>query len=299
MRMALQQASDNLLSVIEIALASKDIVVRRMAAIEARTRLATVQLEHLLPALRNDKSYLLRREYLHTVIERFPIRAETALAEALMDRQFTVREFARYHLRHRGKDNLADVYRQLLQSGQNPEVAIAGIGEMGTAQDIGAIRPFLSSVQAKLRAAAYDAVAMLLRDKALDLLLPALADPSFKVVKVAARSLEQQIQFVSLDALWQHLIAENRSAVKLRIWRLIEQASFWPALPYLIEAAASDVQLLARFWLFMERKMNRVFTRPTDSEYLAIQEKLNAAQPRFDTDLCAELRKWLRIRKEN
>lgn len=280
----LRESDDGrLLEAVPQMLADADPVVRQAAAQTARVALLDDALRVLLPLMKRDSFLPVRREALHANLERFPELAPAELREALLDSSATMRGIARYHLGKSGDFNLPGFYRQVLASSvlsSKLGAALSGLGETGTAADVGAILPYLSNPLVRVQRAAVRAVGRLDGDNHLDALLTALADERPSVTHEAREALCPRLGLLDGDTLWRLFKTASKPHVRRDVLILLASLPKWESVPFLVEAATDEdpmIQELAgkrlRGWY---AGYNRSFVRPTQTQIERLEEALRA-----------------------
>jgi HEAT repeat protein len=237
-----------------------------------------------------------RREGLLTLIERFPDRAPAALKDALLEPAVSMREFARFHLRKFGVESIAEFYRETVTAGRKLPSAIAGLGEVGNAEDAEILKSFLVSPSVSIRAAATRAIGALAGDQNATALLQMLQDDSKRVCREGQRALMRRLELIPTQDLSEIFQTDFRLHVRWAVLGLLKEADTWSAMPYLVEAAAdkeSEIAEHVRRSIF--GRMNRVFTSPPQLERAAIEKRLDLVEDRIPA-FVNECRKWLASR---
>lgn len=278
----LREANDaRLLEVVPQMLADLDPVIRQAAARCVRVDLPDDALRALLPLMKRDGSLPVRREALYACLERLPELASAELTTALLDTNAAMREIARYSLRQAGDFDIPAFYRQALTASAFPSelsTAISGLGETGTAADVGLILPHLSHPLAKGRRAAVRAVSRLDGDRQTDGLLAALADGLPSVAHEAREALRPRLGLLNEGALWRLFKTEVRPHVRRDVLALLASLPKWESVPFLVEAAGDEDPLIQeraaeqlRGW---SSGYNRSFVRPTPTQLARLEEAL-------------------------
>jgi len=294
----LREANDDRLpDAIPKMLFDHDPTLRQAAARAARISLPDDALRALLPLMMRDPSVAVRREALSASVERFMELAPAALTAALLDRHPAPRETARYHLRQAGSFDAAAFYRQTLTEPATPsvlEAAISGLGETGTASDLGQVLPFLSHSFGRVRRAAVRAVGRLDGDGQIEVLLAALKDVRPRVAHEAREALRPRLSLVDAEALWQTFRSAAPSHVCRDALALLAALPKWDAVPFLVEAAADPAPSLSerageylRTW---RSGYNGSFVRPTLPQVMRLEEALQANPDAALEQLLGELK---------
>jgi HEAT repeat protein len=277
-------------------LRSEDPVLRLWATRDAKKLLRDADLRHLAPELLQDNFVPVRREALVCVMERFPEGASAALTNALMDTAASMREFARFYLRRISELDSAAFYRGRLDERNELAVAIAGIGETGSVDDVPRLVGFLANKRARIRAAAARAIGKLSKVVPREI-LRAIGDDHKKVTLEACRATARNVDSVSLEELVSIFRAETRTHARMAVVQLIDLKETWDALPDLVEACGLDdreVATAARRRVVT--KFNRVFTKPTSEQRAAILKALETLKSPDSVAFVEEVNSWLRLR---
>lgn len=280
-RLLREANDDRLLGAIPEMLVGDDPTLRQAAARAARISLPDDALRALLPLMMRDPSVAVRREALSASVERFIELAPAALTAALLDRHSAPRETARYHLRQAGGFDAAAFYRQTLTEPATPsvlEAALSGLGETGTATDLGQVLPFLSHPFGRVRRAAVRAVGRLDGDGQIEVLLAALTDARPRVAHEAREALRPRLSLVDAEALWQTFRSAAASHVRRDALALLAALPKWEAVPFLVEAAADlDPALKERASEYLRTWLsayNGSFVEPTRRQVARLEEAL-------------------------
>jgi len=262
-------------------LADLDPVIRQAASHCARVTLPDDALRALLPLMKRDSSLPVRREALYTCLERLPELAPSELRTALLDPNAAMREIARYHLRQSGDFDVQGFYRQALAASAVPSelgAAISGLGETGTALDVGLILPSLSHPLAKVRRTAVKAVSRLDGDNYIDAFLAALTDERPSVSHEAREALRTRLGLLDEGALWRLFKTASLPHIRRDVLLLLASLPKWESVPFLVEAAVDKDPLIQeqaakqlRGWF---SGYNRNFVRPAPIQLARLKEAL-------------------------
>ncbi len=216
------------LPLLEEALRGSDVMMRFRAA-KRRLQLARPEeLPGLCALLGRDRSMLVRREALEALSQRNPAEAKEPLLKALLDPHVAIRELAAFHLSRSYGFDSRSYYRERVatESGKKLKIALRGLGETGTADDMAILRPFFDSSDLPLRKAAFLA-ATRLRGANVDELLLALAENSSEVSRNAQRALIPHIYQVPGSRLEELLGKERPDYVRRNALRLLLRMPKW------------------------------------------------------------------------
>lgn len=288
----------NRVSIIQHALCNQDGVLRLWAVRDAKATLNDEELRTALPRALVDRFRPVRREALTCVIARFPGDANDRLIDALLDTNYSIRDFAQYHLRKRSDFDVARYYRDCLTHGECISQTVAGLGECGCADDLPLIAPFSRDTHASVRAAAVRSVGKLGAAPYTSILVAALADDNKRVSNEACKALSQMNSGLPLSEIVDLFRGATRTHVALRALELIDANDTWASLPYLLEAAAStnaEVAMVARGDI--QAKYNRVFTVPNGKQRRAALDAVNENAATLPATFVLEIKQWIDLRK--
>jgi len=184
-------------------------------------------------ALKNGAS-VVRIRALHHLLKIRSEKAESALAEALMDRLPGVRFFARLHLqRSFGWTGFTAHYRQYLPTDRNG-VALDGFAECGLSIDVDDVLPYLHSDNPSTRAGALGAVAQLAPERGLDHFQAALSSGNAQVFKQGIKALQDNPDFLFPAALGEALKHTASPIQAVQLIGLLEKTERWSRLTTLV-----------------------------------------------------------------
>lgn len=262
-------------------LADSDPVIRQAAAHCVRVKLPDDEVRTLLPLMKRDRSLPVRREALYACLERLPELAPAELRGALLDTNAAMRGIARYHLRQSGEMDVPAFYREALRNSATPSglaTAIGGLGETGTAVDVGLILRHLSHPLTKVRRAAVRGISRLDGDNQIGALLAALADERPGVAHEAREALRPRLSLLDDDTLWRLFKMAAQLHVRRDVLALLASLPKWGSIPFLVEAAADGDPLIreaaskqVRNW---SSRYNSSFARPTLVQLARLEEAL-------------------------
>jgi hypothetical protein len=182
--------TDNPEGLLRLALENPDPVTQSRAADELCKVLNREPLREFLGIMQRGNART-RCLALETRCERFPDEAKEALRAALLDRTPSVRELARFKWQ---KMNLGDVdfaafYRDQLekQQGDALVVALRGLAETGTVNDVATFLKYADDRRGRVREAAIIGLGRCDGQRQSDRLVTALNDPNLGVAKAALR----------------------------------------------------------------------------------------------------------------
>jgi HEAT repeat protein len=294
-QLAVQLPGSHLRPMVEAASQSQDTALRLWAARCLPTVVAGQELEEALAVQARDRSMPVRRAALAVRLEALPATAPPALETSLLDPSPSIRELARFHLGQLGRGDFAAFYREALANARHQATAIAGLGETGKKDDALRIVPYLESPQARERQAAVRALSRLAGEEHSELLVSCLDDDSPKVTREVCEALQAQTDALDAKRLWAIFTHDSRRHVRLAALALLDAMPTWLRLPYLIRSAAdADEAVARRGRVYIERRYNKVFTRPTEEEQRLIEAALVECAGSLDEAFLKELRSRLR-----
>lgn len=149
----------------------------------------------------------------------------------LLDRSYTIREYVRFLLKKHTQMNVLEYYIHHLPK----SIAILGISEVGTSQDIDILLPYLESEQERIVKVTIQALSRLMKEKGQDIYWRFLLDERISLSKAAFQSIQKnKVHFGAqlIYETYQKSTIEHLSKYLLMI--LLEEDS-WERLPYLLE----------------------------------------------------------------
>lgn len=217
-------------TVILRGLSSSDLWVRVLAARTARTKLYGLALREVLGQARGDRSIPVRREALLGFVDEHP-----ELRDSLLDASFSLREMVRFYLRKKANLDFAAVYRdELARLGKEDprpgllvelSIAIAGLGETGSASDADDVELFTIDARPRVRRAAIAALGRLDAEGRIATLGAALADDNAGVARAALFALGPRLSLVGEEGLRRAYEDQRDETVKqalaatLAVWK--------------------------------------------------------------------------------
>jgi HEAT repeat protein len=270
-------------SIVRSALMERDIQIRREAMRVLRTNTQNCETKEILVQAKADSSAAIRREALALFLDNYPDEAESEFRAALLDVNIAVREVAQSHFRKSQALDLRKFYSQNLEECTTARLcaALAGIGEVGLAEDAGLVEPFLENPSAKVRVAAIKAIAKLNRSVYLDQLLHALGDSNRKVVQEAAFALTRKASFLGAQRLWE--VHQKCAHPHGRRWILFLLAltNKWDSITFFIQSLADRddhcVQISHRYIVRWFTNYNRSFAVPTAEQMSKLRGTVGAS----------------------
>lgn len=278
---------------IQAGLKSKDVVIRLRAARAAPTFFQD-DLASVLTGMRRDPFAALRIEALSIYVVHLPESAKGVLHESLLDRSASVREHARYHLRKTGIHDFAAVYRESIRDGVKLPTALEGLGETGSESDVALILPYLQSPITVRRRAAVQALSGLAGDLFIDTFLDCLQDDSPRVARTAGKWLSKRTHLLDLERIATLALADKPDHVRHTALALFGSVDIWKALPHLIRASGDDDESIRiHGQSLIEKRFNRVFTKPNDEQAAHIRQAIREVEINLDRRFVPGLAHWL------
>ncbi|HET7234147.1 MAG TPA: hypothetical protein VFJ16_29305 [Longimicrobium sp.] len=259
------------------AVASGDPVLRRaVGKIAGETPEARAV---LVPVLLRDPSAHLRG--VGVLLAATLDGAEPRLLAAATDPNATVRLFARKVLDDLfGRAIDAAWYRAALADAPESAGALAGLAEVGTAEDAEVLERYLAAPRVRLRMDAVKGYARLRRSDAVPALLRMLADPSPRVSRAAAAEL-RTLPVASSDL--APLYESGAAHVRRSVLRLLVRRGKWDALAWTLRACGDADPPIAEIgrgglerWIL---RFNRSYAEPTMEQIARIRHALQASAP--------------------
>lgn len=255
-------------SLIENALNDSDIVVRLSAA-----KFVCRRGYGLAELLLTNPSAAVRRLGLGELAK--DVNAD--LRAHLLDENVGVRGDARYFLKKRGVADFVSFYRDALETthGRERYCALLGLGDLGVAEGLEILAPFLSSDEPRLRRAAARGMGALTcyGARAEEYLLLALADASPSVSREAFRALYFCADVEGLVRLLHETKFEH---VRGFAFSLLHKTGKWSSIIELVRLAATPA-FVVRAHLEIRRWISRAprsFVSPSKKEMLDLESVL-------------------------
>lgn len=149
----------------------------------------------------------------------------------LLDKSHAIREYVRFLLKKHTQINILEYYHDHLPD----PIAILGISEVGTSQDIDILLPYLESEQERIVKVTIQALSRLMKEKGQDIYWRFLLDERMTLSKAAFQSIKKNKVHYTAQVVYetyQKVSIEHHSRYLLMI--LLEEDS-WERLPYLLE----------------------------------------------------------------
>jgi HEAT repeat protein len=299
-RLALDAEGEHRRRVVEHATASTDSIIRLWGSRHVRPCFFGKALEGILESLSRDRFMPVRREALIVEADTSRDSGRGVWRQALLDRNVSIRELARFQLGKLGEIDWPDFYRRALSEHPQSLAALSGLGETGDRSDLIAVRSWLDSPLPSRRRAAVRAFANVGGETALPDLVRYLQDDSPAVIREVRKHLEASPSSLDGERLFRVAMEDHRGQVKEMAILLINAMGKWGSLPWLIRAsvqpgrsASEFAQGLAEAW-FTPPGCNRVFTTPSRQERQAIMEALDSSRRELDETFQRKLDFWLK-----
>jgi HEAT repeat protein len=268
------------MDLLRLLLTNRDPIVRLWAARRLPLICGGIMLTQVLAKLGRDRFAPIRREVLDLMAREN--NATTVIENALLDSNASVRDIARYWIKKLRPDyDFRERYRQWLDSSPVcTRVAIFGLAESGTVEDVERVVPFLASDNVSWKRAAVYALAQLNGKRFTEQFLNALADENPGISKEARFALAR-MDDLPVERLQTMFKAQSSPHVRKNVFHLLGSQSFWNRGVFFFEALRDHddriVQLGAnalRGWI---RKSGNMGTAPTPSDLRQLQDSLKAS----------------------
>lgn len=270
----------------EGAFADKDPVVRTRVVLGALKHCSGTELERWLPQFLLDPAPRIRSLAFQAADAKLPDVLRAVLPGLLFDGNFWMREFARQKMGLERK-GFAALYAAEIARGDSPKLraAIAGLGEVGTVDDVAVIVPRTQTGSSRTRQVALRALFGLLKEKAVPPLVDALGSDFEGVSKVATELLLTPglIAFGDDVAPLTRALAPHVRANALRAIAGIDK---WEALIAALERAADpDARVVATAQRILARwtyAPHELYSGPKGGQRERLRTALVAAPPGFE-----------------
>lgn len=222
----------------ERAFTDQDPVVRTRVVLGALKRGSSAEIRRWLPQFFLDPAPRIRSLAFQTADANAPDALRAVLPDLLFDGNFWMREFARQKM-GRERREFAELYTTEVAKDDSPKLraAIAGLGEVGIADDAAVVVPRAKTGSSATRQVALRALVSLLKEKAVPMLVEALGSPYEGVSKVAAELLLTRGLSVLGDDVTPSTHAPEPH-VRANALRAIAGIDKWDALIAALECAA-------------------------------------------------------------
>lgn len=243
LRLLKESKSSNLAEIIDRIIKDKNIINRR-AAIDLSQDLPPSDRLALLRKCIKDKAPSVRRMALEALCDISDISGRGYLEPALLDKSPIVREFARWRLKNCGIEiDFRQIYISETEQNRNINTlpnAIAGLAEVGTIADAQMVLPFIDHEALCVRTAAVRALVRLNAEAYIEQFLRMLNDKNPGLSNAAQAGLERTINVVEIDSLFALLTATSFWHVKRNVLHLLNEATKWERIGYLLLAVSLD-----------------------------------------------------------
>lgn len=301
-RLALDLKNPPPIRLIFEGLRSIDAVVRFWCARKVREGVPIGNLDSVIGFFQADRYMPVRREGLIIESELHPERSVQIWQRALLDRNPSIRELARFHLRQVPDFQVATYYRESIATHGPSKTTISGLEETGDRTDLPVLREIIQTGERGLRRAAVSALAAVGQKDVIPELVGYLRDQDPGVAKEAGRRLSSMLESVSSETLFDVVMTCEFETSAQAALELIFKKGKWPSLPWLIRATdhpvapiAATAKALIESW-FTARLRNRNFTTPSPSERSAIEAAIlsvrHSVRSSFLEHLQKEIKAW-------
>lgn len=287
-------------AIIRAVMTDSDAVARSWAVRHFLPDVTPDELPSVIEPMLSDRFMPVRRDALWAVATKRPDLAAEPLRRALLDGHISMRETARQFLSVAGVADARSFYMDVTERGPETKrcAAICGLGETGSASDVGLLSPFLVSSLPQLRRAAVYAVGKLNVEGCLTELTRLLSDTKASVSREALKALLPRVRRVPLSDLEGLLAYDPKLHVRRNALTLILHVEKWKKLPALLNASADVDAKIAelaarglRDWFF---NYNRSFAEPTREDFNSIEASLRKVEAKLPLESAAELRDCLK-----
>lgn len=300
-RISLNLDGEHQSRVVAHGLASTDAVVRYWCACKVRHCFPLASIDEFIARLQRDSYMPVRREGLSLEADAHPEKCQRVWQGAMLDLNASIRDLARFHLLKSPEFNAAGFYRDWLVANGPSLAAVYGLAETGDASDLPRLRGFLTSPLPAWRRAAVRGLAILGKESVVPELVGCLRDVSPGVIREAGRKLVPLRNSVPGEMLLSVVLEGESDHAKQMALRLIFEKGKWDSLPWLIRAAdhrdgtvAKNARSFIEAW-FSPPLCNRVFTKPSPSERLLIEEAVSAKKESLPKPFLEKLIGWLNV----
>jgi HEAT repeat protein len=219
-----------------------------------------------------------------------PARAAAVSNSFIASSSRTLRFLAQRYCSDNAIDSAA-IYRNLLSS--NSAIALTGLGEVGSPDDVTLVRPYLASLEGNLRRRAVTAIARLGGRNVEAEVAARLGDTAAGVARSASDALRRLGPVpATIDTAWEFSEQLTHDGVRNATFRLFRAQGRWMLLRIACRSVTStDADLRERGVLLIEqciREWNRSFMSPTSVDAAELREVLPHAMATLPRDI-AEL----------
>ncbi|MGC3992293.1 MAG: hypothetical protein QM796_21865 [Chthoniobacteraceae bacterium] len=268
-------------TILTAALDAPDSMERLWAAKQLLAAADWPAVRELQAKLLRDPFMPIRRLFLTAIVSHHYPDGDDFLKGALLDRHFSIREFARFYLKDRF--DVADFYRHAIPASTGIKLASAihGLGECGKITDLHDLGTFFSSPEVRIRKAVVVGSGNLDAEQARDLLLKALTDISPTVSAEASKALAPLAHGLRREL--ASLLSEHpQPSVRKNALRLISRLSKWERLPLILVACRDRSEKVAREAMAAVKKWfltyNYSYTKPSEAQLSSAQQELLQSQ---------------------
>lgn len=221
------------------ALERNDAVLNTRAIEAARRHLPDDELVSMLARHRDDSNRFVRRAVLEAYVERLPNAADEPLEAGTFDENRSVRQFARFHLSDRSRQDFLEEYRAALETGNVERIkgGLRGLADLGEEEDKQRIAALATHQLPSIRRTALRELNAIGPREHLDVFWAALRDREDYIPKTAAKVLGQNIGLVSPERLVQVYEDAERAVVRKACLYVVPRWEMWVRIDVLLQAA--------------------------------------------------------------
>ncbi|TWT91186.1 HEAT repeat domain-containing protein [Neorhodopirellula pilleata] len=286
---------DHLADVVQFGVSSHDGVVRSKCLRRASDCLPADVCTEIAERFLSDKFIPVRLEAYELSAASSPAMSTGIWKRGLFDKSRSLRETAMFYLKKDGCD-VASIYRKHLSRFPNSLPALSGLVESGDEKDIALFFQCLASPYASRRAEAVRGLGRFDRKSDVGRIQQSLLDESARVVRAAHQQLSTTRNQLNPEHLFGLIDDCKNLAGKKAILHLLLGLGRWPALSFLIRAAANEDALVAdysRSLIDASFCMNRVFTQPSSEQKKQIQTAIDESANDLANSVILDLRSYL------
>ena len=270
---------------IRLGLQDNDLLARLRTARSVAEIEDFAEKQGFVDELVNDPFYAVRLTALRLSLADSSERKEPVLRKLIVDRSRSVRQSARFHLKHEGfvsnDTYFAERYREAVANG-DLVAGLYGLGECGTLDDIAIIEKHIRNERPSIASAALDSICKLSAGDQTELLLEFLKHDLPRCSRTAAHWLSNNQSPLVHDACLENIggntlplhVRRNSLSVSLR-------QNKWSALEAILAAAGENQSELHEYgkvamsrWL---HHFNRSFVQPTDIQKERIRRAIEVS----------------------
>ncbi|MDR3615168.1 MAG: HEAT repeat domain-containing protein [Candidatus Obscuribacterales bacterium] len=239
----LERTRENSRQVIEAVLGETD-VSNRLLIFDFAQDLSKAEHIELMLRLGRDTAPSIRRNALETLCRIDSPSDQKNLEKGLLDRSPLVREFARYKLiKGGGTFDVRQFYLDKLQSKPSVKIIssiLAGLGEVGSEEDVPILLEYIKHPQSGVRRFAMMSLGKLEPSGHDDIFLDMLNQPSIGLSRAASIIISELPEPVDGATLFEIFEQTEIKHVKLHAVRLFNSLPKWQRISHLLQAATSN-----------------------------------------------------------